>query len=213
MILLDLLYPPRCTFCHDFVANGRILVCDACKASLPFTTDHGRQKAAFVSCAVAPFYYEKDVRESLRRFKFSGCTGYAKAYAPYVADVIRQEFGSDFDLITWVPISRKRMRERGYDQAELLTKAVGKLLGLRAIRTLKKTRNTAPQSLTGSAEKRKSNIAGAYAAVHPERFQGKRVLILDDIFTTGSTISECARTLGKAGADRILCATVARRRS
>lgn len=213
MILLDLLYPPRCIFCHDFVANGKILVCESCKRGLPFTVDGGRQKAPFVSAAIAPFYYEKTVRESLHRFKFSGCTGYAKGYAPYVADLVRKEYGDTFDLLSWVPVSRKRLRKRGYDQAELLAKAVGKQLGIRPVRTLKKIRDTAPQSLAGSAEKRKSNIAGAYAPYHPERFSGKRVLLIDDIFTTGSTVSECARTLGLAGAERVLCASVARSRS
>lgn len=207
--MLDLIYPPRCVFCHDFVANGKILVCDSCRDSLPRTVDCGRRKAPFVSSAIAPFYYEKDVRESLHRYKFSGCTGYAKGYAPYVAELIRQEYADQFDVLSWVPISRKRLKARGYDQSLLLAKAVGKLLGVRPIRTLKKIRDTAPQSLTGSAEKRKSNIAGAYTACSPERFAGKRVLLLDDIITTGSTISECARTLGVAGSDRVICAAIA----
>ena len=153
------------------------------------------------------------MKESLHRFKFSSCTGYARVYAPFVADLIRQEIGEDFDVLSWVPISRARLRSRGYDQSALLAKAVGRELGIRPVRTLKKIRNTPPQSLTGSAEKRRSNIAGAYAAFHPERWSGKRVLLLDDIITTGATVSECARTLGLAGADAVLCATVARSRS
>lgn len=213
MNLLDLIYPPRCAFCHDFVPNGKVLVCESCRNRLPRTIDGGRQKAPFVSAAIAPFYYEKDVRESLHRFKFFGCTGYAKAYAPYLADLIQQEFGSDFDDISWVPVSRKRLRKRGYDQAKLLAAAVGKLLDVQPIRTLRKIRDTAPQSLTGSAEERKRNIVDAYTTYHPERFSGKTILLIDDIYTTGSTVSECARMLGKAGADKVLCATVARGRS
>lgn len=213
MFLMDLIYPPRCTFCHDFVKNGKILVCDKCKDNLPRTLNAGRQKTTFVTACIAPFYYEKDVKESLHRFKFRSCTGYARAYAPYLAELIRSEFGDGYDVLTWVPISRKRYKKRGYDQAQLLAKEVGKLLGVRPIRTLRKIRNTPPQSRAGDAEKRRKNISGAYAVWKPERFAGKRILIFDDIFTTGSTISECARTLGKAGADQILCATVARTRS
>ena len=213
MFLMDLIYPPRCTFCHDFVKNGKILVCDKCKDNLPRTLNAGRQKTTFVTACIAPFYYEKDVKESLHRFKFRSCTGYARAYAPYLAELIRSEFGDGYDLLTWVPISRKRYKKRGYDQAQLLAKEVGKLLGVRPIRTLRKIRNTPPQSRIGNAEKRRENISGAYAVWKPERFAGKRILIFDDIITTGSTISECARTLGKAGADQILCATVARTRS
>ena len=213
MIIMDLLYPPRCTFCHGFVKNGKILICDHCRDNLPRTLNAGRQKTTFVSACIAPFYYEKNVKESLHRFKFSYCTGYARAYAPYLADLIRAEFGDSFDLLTWVPISRKRLKKRGYDQSKLLAQAVGKLLGVRPVRTLCKVRDTAPQSLTGSAEKRRENVKDAYAVWKPENIIGKRILILDDIFTTGSTVSECARTLGKAGAAEILCATVARSRS
>ena len=213
MIIMDLLYPPRCTFCHGFVKNGKILICDHCRDNLPRTLNAGRQKTTFVSACIAPFYYEKDVKESLHRFKFSYCTGYARAYAPYLADLIREEFGDSFDLLTWVPISRKRLKKRGYDQSKLLAQAVGKLLGVRPVRTLRKVRDTAPQSLTGSAEKRRENVKDAYAVWKPETVIGKRILILDDIFTTGSTVSECARTLGKAGAAEILCAAVARSRS
>ena len=115
--------------------------------------------------------------------------------------------------MSWVPISRKRLKKRGYDQSKLLAQAVGKLLGVRPVRTLRKIRDTAPQSLTGSAEKRRENVKDAYAVWKPENVIGKRILILDDIFTTGSTVSECARTLGKAGAAEILCAAVARSRS
>lgn len=213
MILMDLIYPPRCTFCHAFVKNGRILVCDSCRKNLPRTLNAGRQKTTFVSACIAPFYYENDVKDSLHRFKFFFCAGYARAYAPYVADLIREEFGDDYDLLTWVPTSRKRVKKRGYDQAKLLAQAVGKLIGVRPVRTLRKVRNAPPQSLAGNAEKRRENIAGAYTVWKPTRFQGKRVLIIDDIITTGSTVSECARMLGKAGADQILCATVARSRN
>ena len=213
MIIMDLLYPPRCTFCHGFVKNGKILICDHCRDNLPRTLNAGRQKTAFVSSSIAPFYYEKDVKESLHRFKFSYCTGYARAYAPYLADLIREEFGDSFDLLSWVPISRKRLNKRGYDQSKLLAQAVGKILGVRPVRTLRKIRDTAPQSLTGNAQKRRENVKDAYVVWKPENIIGKRILILDDIFTTGSTVSECARTLGKAGAAQILCATVARSRS
>lgn len=91
----------------------------------------------------------------------------------------------EYDLVTWVPLSRRRLRERGYDQARLLAKATAKELGLPLTPTLHKQRNTQPQSRTGDAAKRRANI-------------------------TGATLSECARVLGKAGAEQVVCATVAR---
>ena len=212
MILLDLLYPPKCAFCHKIVKNGSLRICPECVDKLPYTKECGKQKVEFVSLCVSPLYYEGDVRESLLRYKFGSCSGYAKAYAPLVADCIRQTLLDSFDLLSWVPISRKRLRERGYDQAELLAKAVGKELNLKAEPVLKKIVNTQPQSGTGSAEKRRANIAGAYQVLKPERISGKRILLLDDIITTGSTVRECAKTLGLAGADAVYCASVARGR-
>lgn len=210
--LLDLLYPPRCTFCHCFVKSSAVAICDNCRKNLPYTTNGGRQKADFVTVCVSPLYYEDDVRESLLRYKFHGATGYAKAYAPLIADCIREHLDQEYDLITWVPLSRKRLHRRGYDQARLLAEAVATELDTMAVGTLKKIRNTAAQSQTGSAEKRRANISGAYRVMNPALVADKRILLIDDIVTTGSTLSECARTLGLAGAERVICAAVARHR-
>ena len=211
-LMVDLIYPPKCAFCHKNVKDGTVRICEDCERKLPYTRNFGRKKIEFVSQCVAPLYYEDDVRESLRRFKFESCSGYAKAYAPMVADCIRQTILDRFDVLSWIPVSRERLRQRGYDQAELLAKAVAKELGLQAEPVLRKKRNTPPQSQTGSAEKRRANIAGAYAVLKPERVQGKRILLLDDIVTTGSTVRECAKALGLAGAEEVLCAAVARKR-
>lgn len=210
--LLDLLYPPRCPFCHCFVKSSAVAICDNCRKNLPYTTNGGRQKADFVTVCVSPLYYEDDVRESLLRYKFHGATGYAKAYAPLIADCIREHLDQEYDLITWVPLSRKRLHRRGYDQAQLLAEAVATELDTMAVGTLKKIRNTAAQSQTGSAEKRRANISGAYRVMNPALVADKRILLIDDIVTTGSTLSECARTLGLAGAECVICAAVARHR-
>ena len=102
------------------------------------------------------------------------------------------------------------LRERGYDQARLLAKATAKTLGMPLTPTLYKQRNTQPQSGTGDAAKRRANITGAYRMKKDADVTGKRILLIDDIVTTGSTLSECARVLGKAGAEQVVCATVAR---
>ena len=210
--LLDWIFPPRCTFCHAMVENGTITVCDACREKLPMTRSGGVQKKDYVKLCAAPFYYEDDVRESLLRFKFKGMRGYAKVYAPYVADSIREAIPDEWDVISWVPVSRKRLRERGYDQAELLCRAVAKELGQKPTGLLIKQRHTKAQSSTGSAEKRRANISGAYRVRDKVDVADKRILLLDDIITTGATMSECAKTLGFAGAACVYCATVARQR-
>ena len=210
--ILDWFFPPRCTFCHGIVPSAEIRVCDHCKTHLPYTNGNGVQKKDFVKCCVAPFYYEDDVRASLLRFKFRNRPWYAKVYAPYVAECIRAGLDGEWDMLSWVPVSKKRLRERGYDQAELLCRAVADELGVTPVPLLVKRRHTRAQSASGSAEKRKANIAGAYMLVPDADIQDHRILLIDDIITTGSTVSECARTLGYGGADRVVCATVARQR-
>ncbi len=120
-----------------------------------------------------------------------------------------QEWELEFDLLTAVPISPARRRKRGYDQVGLLMRAVSRELGIPMAETLKKVRNAPPQSGLSERSQRKANVLGAFRPVHPERFAGKRVLLLDDIVTTGATASECARVLLTAGAKEVKLAAIA----
>ena len=122
---------------------------------------------------------------------------------------VRDKLTGKFDLVTWVPVSRKRRRTRGYDQAELLCRETARELGMQPLLTLEKCTDNRAQSSLSGAEERFENAKGAYRAVQPERFAGKRVLLIDDIVTTGATMSECARVLRKAGAAEVVCAALA----
>lgn len=206
---LDILFPPRCVFCRRFLRSGEKLVCGECSDKLPYTADGGRQTGDFFTVCVAPLYYEGHVRDSLLRFKFKDATGYAKAYGRLLAGCIKAELSGGYDLISWVPLSSKRLKERGYDQSMLLAMAAALELDDVAVCTLEKVKDVEKQSQMGSAEKRRANISGAYRAADRELVAGKRILLIDDIVTTGSTLSECARTLREAGAAEVLCAAVA----
>ena len=209
--LLELLYPTRCAFCHQLTQNGAG-VCPRCREKLPYTRGAGlKQSFPHVSECVSPLYYEGDVRASLLRYKFHGVTAYAKVYGEFLSKSI-DESQISCDIITWVPLSRRRLRRRGYDQARLLAEELAGRMGLPCAALLRKTRDNPAQSGTGNAAKRKANVAGLYEPVQPELFQGKRVLLVDDIVTTGATLSECAKTLHTAGAARVSAITVARRR-
>ncbi len=210
---LDLLFPPRCVFCRKFLKKGENSVCSACRSDLPRT--EGAQvsfNGEFFSECVSPFYYKGHVRDSLLRFKFKGMTNYAGEYGRILADCIRQNLSGRYDLITWAPLGAKRRAERTYDQAALLAMATALELDDVAAETLEKTDIPAQSGITG-AEMRKANVSGAYSVIVSELVAGKRVLIIDDIFTTGSTLSECARVLLLAGAREVLCATMARTES
>lgn len=210
--VLDLLFPPRCVFCHGFLKRGAEPVCAACRRDLPYTRSGGEKHGDFFALCVAPLYYEGKVRESLHRYKFHETPGYAGAYGELVADCVRENLDGRYDLIRWVPLSRKRLRERGYDQSRLLAEAVAARLGEAAVKTLEKPKDVAKQSTAGSAEKRRANIAGAYRVPDPGLIAGRRVLLIDDIVTTGATLSECARALRAAGAKEVVCAALARTR-
>ena len=209
---LDLLYPPRCAFCHRLLGDKSAPVCPDCLAGLPYASgDEARQSFGNVSLCVSPLYYEGFVRDSLLRYKFHGVT----AYAPVYAEMIRAELeplNLDCSLITWVPLSRKRLRTRGYDQARLIAEELAKLEGKSCEGLLKKVRNNAVQSKTGGYENRKRNVAGVYAFSGGD-ISGKSILLIDDIATTGSTLSEAAGVLLAAGAEKVTCASVARKRN
>ena len=209
--LLDLLYPRRCAFCHKLTEDGSLL-CPACRKTLPYTKGTmQKQKLPFIDGCLSPLYYEGDVRQSLLRYKFHSATAYAEVYGEFLAKCI-DENGISCDSITWVPLSRGRLRSRGYDQARLLAEELARRQGFPCEALLRKLRNNPAQSGTGSLEKRRANVQGVYQVIRPQAVQGKRILLLDDIVTTGSTLSECARMLRMAGAKQVMAATVARGR-
>lgn len=209
---LDLLYPRKCMICRKIIEPETFQICPNCKKDLPYTRKGGVLKGNFFTSCVSPLYYEDDVREALLRYKFQHMTAYAQPFGVLLADCISEYIDAQVDIISWVPLSKKRLRKRGYDQAQLLAEVVSRKLQIPCVPVLKKIRHTAPQSRTGAADKRRSNISGAYEVIEQNAVSGKRILLIDDIVTTGSTFSECARMLGMCGAERVYCAAVARKR-
>ncbi len=210
--LLDLLFPPRCPFCRAILKDHETLLCGTCRVKLPWTGDAARrQRFRYVEACVSPLYYEGDVRRSLIRYKFGGLSVYAPKYAQLMADCIVSA-GLDFDLIAWAPLGRRRLRRRGYDQARLLAQELSARFGKPCPQLLVKTADNPPQSGTGSPEKRRANVSGVYRIVDPLEIKARRVLIADDIVTTGATLSECARVLKAAGAKSVCAVTLARSR-
>ena len=207
--LLDLIYPTRCVFCHKFLPPGPVRMCEKCQQDLPFTPDGGHRRGDFFSECVSALYYEGSVREAIHRYKFSGVQAYANVFGTLVAECIYENLEGEYDILSWVPLDPGRRRSRGYDQAELIARFAGKRLLREPVRVLKKKRGVHPQSRTGEPEKRRANIAGAYTVLDPALIRDKRILLIDDIVTTGSTLSECAKTLLLAGADDVRCATLA----
>ena len=212
MSLSALLFPTKCILCGRLLERGEKDLCCDCRVDAP-VCPISRTKLPFIHGWVALWHYEDYARDSILRYKFQNRRGYAKVYGRLLADKLQQEYPDGFDEITWVPISLLRKCKRGFDQVELLAEAVGRQLRQKPKRFLKKIRHNRPQSgITGHAH-RKANVLGVYKAIHTEQLIGKRVLLLDDIITTGATAGECARVLLTAGAKEVIVGAVAAARS
>ena len=206
--LWDLLYPEKCLLCGKVLEKQEMDLCHHCRVVAPeFGGFHN--KIPFLDSCTALWYYEGDVRRSLLRYKFYGRRNYAPGYGRLLAMKLLKEEKADFDLLTFIPISDRRRRKRGYDQVELLAQFLGQELKIGPVATLKKLRHNKPQSgITGHAQRR-ANVLGAYGLRPGVDVKGKRILLLDDIITTGATAGEAARVLLTAGAKEVHCGAVA----
>lgn len=206
--LLVLLFPPRCVLCKAFLSREETDFCHNCRQNAPELKKSNFQYS-FVAGWTGVWYYKDMVRGSILRYKFYGRRSYAPAYGRSLSMKLQKEGMDNFDVLTYVPTAPLRTLSRGYDQVALLARAVGKELGVTPYKALRKIHNTPPQSGIRDAARRRANVLGAYRAIDPSQLRGKRVLLLDDVITTGATVSECARVLLTAGAKEVYCAAVA----
>lgn len=201
---LCLFFPARCLNCGRAVLPER-LFCEECAAILPkepffrkFPLDQAPDKELAVT---APLFYEEGFRQTLHRLKFQEEWGICKPLALVMAQAAAALPG-EYTLVTWVPMSDKKLRMRGYNQSALLGKEVAKELGLPWREALEQTRETETQHLLNRPQ-RADNVRDAYRAMR--RISGERVLLVDDIVTTGATLRSCAQALYEGGAAWVGC--------
>lgn len=208
-ILLDLLFPPRCPICGEMKEHQDI--CPQCQESMPWigAGEHPAQGEFFQDC-YAPLWYRGQVRASFHRFKFGGRRIYDQCYATLMVQCIEDRLEPKPDYIVWAPISRRRLGRRGYDQSLLLAREVSNQLEIPLLHGLEKWRDTPPQSTLHEISARRANSLGAYRMRKDVSVEGKNLLLIDDVLTSGSTLSECARILRTAGAAQVRCLTFAR---
>ena len=217
---LDLLFPPRCAVCDR---EGSFL-CQECRPSLPrlerpycALCAGPSTKPACSWCEVAPpafdsvrapYRFTGPVREMVHNLKYRDLRASAPELGRLMASCLESERISASILVP-VPLHRRRERERGYNQSALLAREVSYLTGIPvAADVLRRTRDTAPQvAMAGHAE-RWRNIEGAFHCVGD--VQGQRVLLIDDVVTTGSTMSACAEPLRASGASSVWGLALAR---
>lgn len=223
---IDFLYPPRCPIC-DCVIKSDVLSCDRCRFKVKYVTqpycmkcgknlefdeeqlcnDCQRRKHVFDQ-GVAAFAYNDEIKDSMYRFKYYN----RREYASFFAESIVKLKGNTIrlwapDVIIPVPLHKSRQAQRGYNQAGLIAQELGKLTGIAVDeKVLYRSKNTVPQKELDDKARAK-NINSAFQ-IDTFDVKYRKVLLVDDIFTTGSTIDECARTLIKAGANKVYFACV-----
>lgn len=225
--VLELLYPPRCPLCDAVLPFGQEGCCGDCGRKLPWIREPRCMKcgkpvesAAAEYCpdcertehyfdrGTAPFVYTGALREAVYRMKYEN----RRDYTGFFAEAMMQALGPFWklwrpELIVAVPMHKSRRRRRGYNQSELLAKRISRASGVpfdpKALRCI---RRTSSQKTLGRKE-RMRNLRGSFAAARP--FDGiSGVLVVDDVYTTGSTVDEISRTLRAAGAERIYFVTI-----
>ena len=199
---MSLLFPDKCILCGKVLDRSETDLCRTCRVEAPECPVR-KQKRSFLDSWVAIWYYKRYIRSSILRYKFRRARHYAHGYGRILAMKLGEEYPEGFDLLTWVPISFLRKWVRGYDQVELLARSVGRELGMEPVRTLRKIRHNRPQAGISGAAERRANVLGVYRLAKGADVQGKRVLLLDDVITTGATAGECARILLTAGAKEV----------
>ena len=155
------------------------------------------------------FLFESPVREAIYALKYANIRSIGKIVSHYMSEVVQSERLA-FDLIVPVPLHRKRLRERGYNQAEIIALHLGRTLGVPVEGNhLRREVYASPQARAANADERRANVARAFRG-ESESVSGLKVAVVDDVTTTGATLRACAVELKKAGAEQVWGLTVAR---
>ena len=218
----SLFFPKRCKFCES-VIDFREIICEECKNNIPAITKkictkcgcesdlcNCGKKAKYYESVCAPYYYEGPARKAIKQLKFRNGSHLANALADDMADCFKERYKDiEFDLCTFVPAHKSTIRKRGYNQAKLLCTKLSEKTGIPYCDTLIKEFKT-PSQHTLNEARRKGNLLGSIALKPQvkEQIRDTRILLCDDVKTTGSTLDECAKTLLINGASEVRCITL-----
>ena len=211
--LLDLIYPPVCGVCGKMDKNS---LCKKCEIQLKKQAvfgidDYSQNSAKKIDEHMYIFMYGGVIRQIFLNYKFNEKAYLYKTFTNFLLKNEKfVEIIKSYDIIMPVPLSKERRKKRGYNQSELIAKEISKKLKIPINQTsLKKVQNIVAQS-TLNKEQREKNIQGAYILKNAKSLKSKKVLIIDDIYTTGSTINECSKILYEVGTNKIGALTIAK---
>jgi ComF family protein len=231
--LLDIVFPPLCHACKEFIPDaGDLHLCTGCRGEvhvvssplctvcgIPFATPGGIDHPCGACLATHPRFaaaraavlFDGVARDLIHRFKYDKKVHLARPLTHLATETLTSfAVSAGAEILIPVPLHRRRLRERGFNQAVLLGRPLSKTWGIPlVVDNLKRIRWTEPQ-VTLSAAEREANVRGAFDLVNPAAVRGKKIVLLDDVYTTGSTVAECSRVLRQAGAEGVYVITVAR---
>lgn len=197
-----------CSNCSPFRKRVSQPTCKACGMSKKRCPT--QRKSMDYDFVCAPFYYRGAIREGLKRFKFEGRRNSADYFASEMVSFLKSEHpDAEFDYITFVPMTKTQLDQRGFNQSQLLAEKVAKLLNIECRNDiLVKLYDIEPQHNL-SAMYRQGNVAGVFDVENKDIVRGKNILIIDDIKTTGYTLNECSKMLRQYDADMVGCVCAA----
>lgn len=208
--IIGVLFPRNCEICERPLVDGEEILCLDCRLKIPDTGFHLAAENELtrrltlpdvrIERATAFFHYRRlsDYAQLIHRGKYSDCSYILKSLSGYYARKLKEiGFLSDIDALIPVPMHWLKRLRRGYNQAEVIARAMGAEAGIPVMNCLKAYRGHATQTKR-SATERAANISDIFRVVDPEALAGKHVALIDDIVTSGATILECARTLHAA---------------
>lgn len=208
--ILEIIFPNVCGICgkidkHNLCPQCKIKLKKLIKANITKMSNKNFTNHAYL------FTYGGIIREKIIKYKFKDS---AYLYKTFAEIIIKNKkmcgFIKNYDIIIPVPIHKKRYKERGYNQSELLASEIAKTLNISIEkRVLIKNVNNTPQSKLSKIE-RKNNANGVYKIINAQKIKNKKIIIIDDIYTTGSTANECSKLLKQAGASEIAVFTIAK---
>jgi ComF family protein len=194
---------PFCPYCKSFVEEGDT-ECSFCKSAGKFSEDH---KILLVrSLGRFDDYY----RELIHRFKYGKKIPLGRRLGQRLGETINDDsIFLKFDFLIPVPLHKSRYRERGFNQSDILAEGISKVIGISVLKSVLKRKKNTKNQTNLSREQREENVRGAFVMTEPEMINGKKIILVDDVITTGATLSECARMLKQTGAEKILGMTIA----
>ncbi|MGI4740237.1 MAG: ComF family protein [Janthinobacterium lividum] len=221
--LVALFFPRACLACHEPLVAGEAHLCTTCRTELPYTDYHllppAHNPLARRFWGKLPvqhrlsylrFLRHGRVQELLHQLKYRGQEGVGRALGQlYGAELAAAGLGPEFDLIVPVPLHRRKLARRGYNQAEAFATGLAAALPCSsAAHALRRTEHTATQTRKGRTE-RWQNVATVFEVAQPAIVAGRHVLLVDDVLTTGATLEACGAALLAAGARAVSIATIA----